>query len=121
MVKSGEGCVSDSYGATAVRIAAELAKPPHERRPEQGTVARRVTIVEHDAFASNPAIQPGSVPRPTVDHGLEPCARVGRRAPAVEGRRPHTSSPRSTVTACPPRITRSPTSFTRTTPPRGEA
>src|SRR6202030_3258517 len=45
---------------------------------------------------------------------------VGHFTPV--GRHDHPrSSPRSTVTACPERSTRSPRQFTFTTPPRGEA
>src|SRR4029077_4320622 len=96
-------------------------EPADECRPEQRAVPGRVPIVENDALSTNPAIEPRRIPRPAVDHRLESRTRVRGRAAAGEGGGPHRSSPRSTVTACPPRITRSPASRTRTTPPRADA
>src|SRR5690242_4369889 len=102
-------------------LAVALAKPADESRPEQGAVACLVAVIEHHALASSPTVEPRRVPRPTGDDGLDPRTGVGGRTAALEGRRFHRSSPRSTVTACPPIITRSPASLTRTTPPLGEA
>src|SRR2546426_12325825 len=50
-------------------------------------------------------------------------ATCGTTSQAVKQASTHTSSPRNTVTACPPSTTRSPPppSRTRTTPPRGDA
>src|SRR5438094_26269 len=104
------------------RLAVALAKSPDEGRPKHRPVLGGVAIVEHDALAADPAVQAGRVPRPSVDGGLESRPGLGGRAAAGERHGLHErSSPRSTVTACPPSITRSPASRTRTTPPRGEA
>src|SRR5213083_1705086 len=104
------------------RLAVALAESPDEGRPKDRPVLGGVAIVEHDALAADPAVQAGRVPRPSVDGGLESRPGLGGRAAAGERHGLHErSSPRSTVTACPPSITRSPASRTRTTPPRGEA
>src|SRR5256886_1520560 len=104
------------------RLPVALAKSPDEGRSENRPVFGCIAIVEHDAVTADPAVQSDRVPRPAVDHGLESCPRLGGRAAAGEGHRLHDrSSPRSTVTAWPPSVTRSPASRTRITPPRGEA
>src|SRR5216117_2147529 len=104
------------------RVAVALAESPDEGGPEQRPVLGGVAIVEHDPVAADPAVQAGRDPWPSVDGGFESRPGLGGRAAARERHGLHeSSSPRSTVTACPPSITRSPASRTRTTPPRGEA
>src|SRR5439155_1231930 len=100
------------------RVAVALAESPDEGGPEQRPVLGGVAIVEHDPVAADPAVQAGRVPWPSVDGGLESRPGLGGRAAARERHGLHeSSSPRSTVTACPPSMTRSPASRTRTTPP----
>src|SRR3989449_3659433 len=104
------------------RVAVALAESPDEGGPEQRPVLGSVTIVEDDPVAPDPAVQAGRVPRPSVDGGLEPRPGLGGRAAAGERHGLHErSSPRSTVTACPPSITRPPASPPRTPPPPGQA
>src|SRR5439155_4955563 len=104
------------------RLPVALAKSRDEGGWEDRPVLGCVAMVEDDAVAADPAVQSGRVPRPAVDLGLEPRPGLGGRAAAGEGDRLHdSSSPRSTVTACPASFTRSPASRTRITPPRGDA
>src|SRR5204862_6440681 len=104
------------------RVACALAESPDEGGPERRRVLGGVATVEAVPVAAAPAVQAGRIPRSSIDGGLEARPGLGGRAAAGERHGLHErSSPRSTVTACPPSITRSPASRTRTTPPRGEA
>src|SRR5205823_14103717 len=103
-------------------LAVALAESPDEGGPEQRPVLGGVAMVQDHAAAADPAVQPGRVPRPAIDDRLEPGPGLAGRAAAGEGHRLHdSSSPRSTVTAWPASMTRSPASRTRITPPRGDA
>src|SRR5204863_2919228 len=102
------------------RLAVALAESPDEGGPKDRLVLGGVAIVEDDPVAAGPAVQAGRIPRSSIDGGLEARPSLGGRAAAGERHGLHERSPpRSTVTACPASISRSPASRTRTTPPRG--
>src|SRR5439155_1124989 len=104
------------------QLAAE-AEPPereahraHEHAPEPDARRRHESVQAGGEWA-------GSAPRRARREREEVAgetwsARDGGRG-GVRGR--HTSSPRNTVTACPPSPTRSPARRTRSTPPRRDA
>src|SRR6266704_855039 len=113
--------------ASSTRVRPEERAPPQET-PEREAGGAQEHAPEADARRRHEPVQAGGqgagrAPRCARREREEVTgetwgARAGRRGRVRGG---HTSSPRNTVTACPPSPTRSPARRTRRTPPRGDA